>query len=213
MSAGTATVAVNLLDARSLLSSWGAIGIFAVLVAETGLLIGIVLPGDSLLFTAGILCTTGHNTVHLSLPQVLIAACAGALVGAQLGYLLGRKAGPPLLERRSRPGLRRAVERSSEWLERYGSVKAVVLARFIPGVRTIVNPLAGVVRMPVRTFTIAQCAGGLVWALGVTLAGYWLGKHVPSIDNYLLPIVAVVVILSLIPVLLEARRARSGSRS
>jgi membrane-associated protein len=203
--------AVNLLDPHSLLSSFGAIGVFVVLFAETGLLVGIFLPGDSLLFTAGLLCTTkAHSSLHLSLPAVLIAAIAGALLGAQVGYLLGRSAGPALSDERRSVRVRTALERGHEVLERYGAPKAIVLARFIPFVRTVMNPLAGLVKVAPRTFILWQVVGGTVWAAGVTLAGYGLGSRIPSIDKYLLPIIAVIVVISLIPVALELRKARTG---
>jgi membrane-associated protein len=203
-------LAVNVLDPHSLLSSFGVVGIFVVLLAETGLLIGIFLPGDSLLFTAGLLCTTSAtNTLHLSLPAVLIAAVAGALVGAQLGFLLGRRAGPSLTSPKRGPRLRAAIDRGRVGLQRYGPPKAIVLARFIPLVRTVMNPLAGALGIDARTFTIWQVIGGIGWSAGVTLAGYALGSRIPSIDKYLLPIIAVIVIISLIPVALEVRRARS----
>jgi membrane-associated protein len=150
--------------------------------------------------------------VHLSLPAVLLAGAAGALLGAQVGYLIGRRAGPALVENQERPRMRQALARGKEALERYGAGKAIVLARFIPVVRTVLNPLAGVLRVPVRTFTVWQVAGGLVWSLGLTLAGYALGSHIPNIDHYLLPIVAVIVVVSLIPVALEARRQARTSR-
>lgn len=202
-------LALNPLDAHSLLASLGTFGVFLVLFAETGLLVGFFLPGDSLLFTAGLLCaTTAGATLHLSLPLVLIAAAAGALLGAQVGYLIGRAAGPALLDRPDRPRLQAAVTRARAALEHYGPAKAIVLARFIPLVRTVLNPLAGTVKVPVRTFTLWQVLGGLAWSLGVTLAGYALGSRIPGIDTYLLPIVAVVVVVSLIPVLLELLRAR-----
>ncbi|MCW2527562.1 MAG: hypothetical protein JWM76_2422 [Pseudonocardiales bacterium] len=207
-------LAVNLLSPHSLLSNFGAIGIFVVMFAETGLLIGIFLPGDSLLFTAGLLCSTAaSNTVHLSLPATLAAGAGGALLGAQTGYLLGWRAGPALVDRPDRARLQVAVTRSREYLEKYGPTKAVVIGRFIPFVRTIINPVAGVIRMPPRTFLLAQVAGGLLWSIGVTVAGDLLGSRIPSIDKYLLPIVAVVVLVSLIPVLLEIRRARSAQES
>lgn len=202
----------NLLDPHSLLSSLGALGVFLVLFAETGLLVGIFLPGDSLLFTAGVLSATGTGSVvHLSLPAVLVAAPAGALLGAHAGYLIGRRAGPPLLDRPDRPRLQSAVARAGAALERYGTGKAVVLARFIPLVRTVLNPLAGTVGVPLRVFTLWQVLGGLVWTLGVTIAGYVLGSSVPNVDRYLLPIVAVVVVSSLVPVGLEVRRQRLAS--
>jgi membrane-associated protein len=206
-------LALNVLDPQSLLSSLGTLGVFLVLFAETGLLVGFFLPGDSLLFTAGLLCTTGASSaVHLSLPAVLVAAAAGALLGAQVGYLIGRRAGPTVLDRPDRPRLHHGVLRTREALDRYGTAKAIVLARFIPVVRTVLNPLAGTVGVPVRVFTLWQVVGGLVWSLGVTLAGYGLGSRIPNIDQYLLPIVAVIIVLSLIPVVLELRRSRSRGR-
>ncbi len=206
-------VALNLLDARSLLASGGALAIFLVIFAETGLLIGFFLPGDSLLFTAGLLCTTqGHSTVHLSLPPVLFAAAAGALIGAQTGFLIGRRAGHALLDRPGRPRLRRGLHRSKEIIDRYGPRRAVVLARFIPVVRTALNPLAGAIGMPLVTFTIWQVIGGLVWSLGLTLAGYALGSRISNIDQYLLPIIAVIVVLSFIPAGIGLLRRHRNSR-
>ena len=210
MTHAAAVVALNPLDPHSLLSSFGAVGVFLVLFAETGLLVGFFLPGDSLLFTAGLLCTTTAGSgVHLSLGSVLPAAAAGAVLGAQTGYLIGAKAGPPLLDRPGRPRLQQTVTRSRAALERYGAGRAIVLARFIPLVRTVLNPLAGTVGVPVRTFTFWQVLGGVVWSAGVTLAGYALGSRIPNVDTYLLPIIAVIVVLSLVPVLLELRRSRS----
>jgi membrane-associated protein len=206
-------LALNPLDPGSLLSSLGAIGVFLVLFAETGLLIGFFLPGDSLLFTAGLLCTTGASAVvHLSLPAVLVAAAGGALTGAQVGYLIGRRVGPRLLDRSDRPRLQQAATRARVALDRYGTGKAVMLARFIPLVRTVINPLAGTVGVPTRTFTTWQVLGGLIWSLGVTLAGYVLGSRIPNVDHYLLPIIAVIIAVSLIPVALELLRGRARSR-
>jgi membrane-associated protein len=211
--ASTSVEALNVLDPRSLLSGLGALGVFLVLFAETGLLIGFFLPGDSLLFTAGLLCATAETApLHLSLPAVLIAATAGALTGAQVGYWIGRRVGPPLLDRPDRPRLHVGVARARAALARYGNAKAIVLARFIPVVRTVLNPLAGAVGVPVRTFTVWQVAGGLLWSIGVTLAGYALGSRIPSIDHYLLPILAVIVVVSLLPVALELRRARARTQ-
>jgi membrane-associated protein len=213
MTTAATVVALNPLDPHSLLSSLGAVGVFLVLFAETGLLIGFFLPGDSLLFTAGLLCTTTATaTLPLSLPAVLIAAAAGALLGAQTGFLIGRKAGPPLLDREDRPRLRQAAGRAQVAVERYGTGKAIVLARFIPLIRTVLNPLAGALRVPARTFLLWQVLGGLLWSAGVTLAGYGLGSRIPNIDHYLLPIIAVIIVVSLIPVLVELRRA-SGARN
>jgi membrane-associated protein len=209
----SAPVALNLLDPHSLLASAGALGIFLVLFAETGLLIGFFLPGDSLLFTAGLLCaSTSHSALHLSLPAVLIAATAGALAGAEVGYFIGRGAGQALLVRSDRPRLRAGVDRARTAIQRYGPRRAVVLARFIPVVRTVMNPLAGAIGIPLALFTIWQVVGGVLWTVGITLAGYALGSRVSGIDRYLLPIIAVIVAVSLIPLLLEAWR-HSGRHS
>ncbi|MFC1403655.1 MULTISPECIES: DedA family protein [Streptacidiphilus] len=206
-------LAVNPLDANSLLASFGAIGIAVVLFAETGLLVGFFLPGDSLLFTAGLLCTTSKNGVHLNLAEVLVAAVVGALVGAQVGYVIGAKGGKALLARSSNKHLQRGAVRAEEILAKYGYAKAIVLARFIPVVRTVLNPMAGALNVPVRTFTLWQVVGGLLWSVGVTMAGYGLGNTIPSIDKYLLPIIALIVVVSLIPIALELLRSRRDAKA
>ncbi|MGW4646339.1 DedA family protein [Kitasatospora sp. NPDC004289] len=207
-------LAVNVLDASSLLAAFGALGIAVVLFAETGLLVGFFLPGDSLLFTAGLLSVPGSTaTVHLSLPQVLLAAVAGALAGAQTGYVIGRRGGRALLARSRNKRLHEGAQRAEDLLNRYGHAKAVVLARFIPIVRTVLNPLAGALGVPSRTFAIWQTAGGLLWTVGLVLAGYALGSSVPSVDRYLLPIVAAVVVVSLAPLALELLRSRKAAQA
>ncbi|MCP2337310.1 DedA family protein [Actinomadura rupiterrae] len=204
--------ALNPLDSTSLLTSAGALGVFLVLFAETGLLVGFFLPGDSLLFTAGLLCTTrAGDTVHLSLPMVLVAAVAGALAGAQTGYWLGRRGGRVVLSRTTNRHLLRGMDRAQQFLARYGHGRAIVLARFVPVVRTVLNPLAGALEVPVRTFALWQVVGGLVWTVGVTVAGYLLGASIPGIDQYLLPIVGVIVAVSLLPVAVEIWRSRRAS--
>jgi len=204
----TYVLALNPLSATDLLTSFGTVGILVVLFAETGLLIGFFLPGDSLLFTAGLLCATGAGSLHLSLPWVLLAAAAGALLGAQVGFVIGRRAGKALETRADRPRLAAGMRRAEDLFTRYGPAKAIVLARFIPVVRTVLNPLAGALRTPTGVFTLWQCAGGLVWTIGLVLAGYALGAFIPGIDAYLLPVIAVVVVISLIPLALEILRER-----
>ncbi|MGW2459745.1 DedA family protein [Streptomyces sp. NPDC001356] len=202
-------LAVNPLDAQSLLAAFGVLGVGVVMFAETGLLIGFFLPGDSLLFTAGLLCTgTGQHGVKLSLGPLLVAAAVGALAGAQCGYLIGRRAGGALLARSRSARLREGAERAEELLGRYGHAKAIVLARFVPVVRTVLNPLAGALGVPARVFTVWQTAGGLVWSLGLTLAGYALGSSIPNVDRYLLPLVALIVAISLLPLAVELYRGR-----
>ncbi|MGH4028774.1 DedA family protein [Actinomycetota bacterium Odt1-20B] len=207
-------LAVNVLDARSLLSTFGAVGVGVVLFAETGLLIGFFLPGDSLLFTAGLLCTgSADRGLKLSLAPLLVAAAVGALAGSQCGYLLGRRAGGALLARSRSARLHEGAKRAEELLARYGHAKALVLARFVPVVRTVLNPMAGALRVPVRTFSLWQVIGGLVWSIGLTLAGYALGSSVSNVDRYLLPLVAAIVALSLIPLVSEVLRSRRKARA
>jgi membrane-associated protein len=204
----------QLLSPTALLSSYGAIGLFVVLFAETGLLIGFFLPGDSLLFAAGLACaTTPGATLHMSLPAVMAAAAAGALIGAQTGYLIGRSAGPAMLRRSRGRKLHQGAERAAAMLTRYGPGKAVLLARFVPVVRTVANPVAGALGVPPGVFTAWQVGGGLLWSLGITAAGYGLGSAIPGIDQYLLPVIAVIVIVSLLPLALEARRARAARKA
>ncbi|MFB7052644.1 DedA family protein [Streptomyces vinaceus] len=209
----SAALAVNLLDAHSLLATFGVIGIAVVMFAETGLLVGFFLPGDSLLFTAGLLCAgTADKSTHLSLPAVLAASVIGALAGAQCGYLIGRRAGPALLARSRSKKLHEGAARAEELLAKYGHAKAIVLARFVPVVRTVLNPLAGVLNIPARVFTFWQVAGGLLWTVGLVLAGYALGSSIPSVDTYLLPIVGLIVAISLLPVAIELLRSRRSGK-
>ncbi|MFE3581815.1 DedA family protein [Streptomyces vinaceus] len=209
----SAALAVNLLDAHSLLATFGVIGIAVVMFAETGLLVGFFLPGDSLLFTAGLLCAgTADGSTHLSLPAVLAASVIGALAGAQCGYLIGRRAGPALLARSRSKKLHEGAARAEELLAKYGHAKAIVLARFVPVVRTVLNPLAGVLNIPARVFTFWQVAGGLLWTVGLVLAGYALGSSIPSVDTYLLPIVGLIVAISLLPVAIELLRSRRSGK-
>jgi membrane-associated protein len=207
----------TVLGTSGLLGSAGALGVFVAIFAETGLLIGFFLPGDTLLFAAGLLCATApHARGHLSLPAVLIAAAAGALAGAQAGYLIGRHAGPLLLDRPGRDRLRRGAARARAVIDRYGVRRALVLARFVPLVRTAVSPLAGATGMPVLTFTIWQVAGGLLWSLGITLAGYALGTRVPGASRVLLPATGLLLAASPLPYVVQVirrrRRARAGRK-
>lgn len=204
---------MNPLSPHDLISTLGPWAMLVVLFAETGLLIGFFLPGDSLLFTAGLLSATTSSGLHLSLGPVLVLSAAGALIGAQTGFWIGSRVGPRLLDRPDRPRLTEGAQRAGAYLEKYGLGKAVVLARFVPIVRTVMNPLAGALGAPARIFGLWQVVGGLGWTVGVVLAGHFLGTAIPSIDRYLLPIIAVVVVISLLPILFEVRRVRAASAS
>ncbi|MFF0521541.1 DedA family protein [Actinomadura nitritigenes] len=172
---------------------------------------GFFLPGDSLLFTAGLLCTA-HAGDKVHLPLVLVAA-AGAVGGAQTGFWPGRRGGRALLARTTNRHLLEEAARARRFLARYGHGRAIVLARFVPVVRTVLNPLAGALDVPAGTFALWQVTGGLLWAVGVAVAGYLLGSSISGVDRYLLPIGEVIVVVSLAPVALEVRRGRRAGVS
>jgi membrane-associated protein len=196
------------LDPRALLDSlhpYGEIGLWLLIFAETGLLIGFFLPGDSLLFTAGLLASQGKLDVAL----VVAGAFVAAVVGDAVGYSIGKRAGPRIF---TKPDARlfktEYVDRTASFFDRHGP-KTVLLARFVPVVRTFTPVMAGVGGMRRATFSVYNVVGALVWAVGVTLAGYALSDAIgSSIDTYLYPIIAVIVLASLVPAFLEWRRAR-----
>jgi membrane-associated protein len=204
---------------KNLVDTLGVLGVLLILFAETGLLIGFFLPGDSLLFVAGYATSRGSLTTlglshALPLGWVLVAAAAGALIGAQVGYYIGLHGGPALFRRPdARLFKREYVERTEAALQRFGPRRAVVVARFVPILRTFMNPMAGAVRMPVSTFTVWQMLGGLLWTVGLVMLGHYIG-HVSPIRKHIELFVLVVVVISVLPLLFhlgrERRRARSG---
>nr|WP_145486096.1 MULTISPECIES: DedA family protein [Streptomyces] len=208
-------IAVNPLDSASVLAAFGALGVLAVIFAESGLLVfGFFLPGDTLLFPAGVLCAgTAGQPPRLSLWQVLLCAAIGAVAGGQVGYLIGRHGGQALLARTSSRRVRGAAARAEGLLARYGYGKALVIGRFVPLLRTVLHPVAGALGVPARPFTLWQTVGGVLWSQALVLAGFTLGASVPEVDDYLLPLVAVVVVLSMLPLLVEARRTRRERRA
>ncbi|MEU6033777.1 DedA family protein [Actinomadura sp. NPDC047616] len=196
-----------------LFGTFATIGVLAIIFAETGLLVGCLLPGDSLLFTAGILTAVtevnGQKFQPLSLPWLLVGGPIAAIVGAQLGHWLGARYGRRLFDRPdSRLFRREWVEKAEYYFNRFGPARAVVLARFIPIVRTFLNPLAGMLGMPPRRFLVWNALGAVVWADAMFLAGHFLGTSVPDIERYILPGVAVILVLSVIPIVLEVRKGQ-----
>ncbi len=197
---------MGIFDIQGLIEAVGTIGLILIIFAECGLLIGIVFPGDSLLFTAGLFAATGK--FGLNIFAVAGGAFLAAVLGAQVGYWIGHRYGPKLFQRPdSRIFKAEYVERSRVFFDKHGS-KTIVLARFVPFVRTLVPPMAGMSDMEIRTFTTYNVVGGALWALGVTLLGYFAGDLIPKdqVDTYLLPIIAVIILISLIPPILEYRR-------
>jgi membrane-associated protein len=199
---------LSLTDPKSIfdsLSPYGEIGLWLIILAETGLLVGFFLPGDSILFTAGILASQGH----LDLALVLVGSFVAAVAGTEVGYTIGERLGPRLFRRPdSRLFKQEYVERTKAFFDHHGP-KTIVLARFVPIVRTFTPVMAGVGRMRRRTFTIYNVAGALVWTVGVTMLGYALADAIgDSVDKYLLPLIALIVLVSFIPPFLEWRRAK-----
>jgi membrane-associated protein len=208
---------VNVLDATSLISTFGLIGILAIIFAETGLLVGFFFPGDSMLFLAGVAASSSAEKVvgtSLPLTWLLIGAPLCAIAGAQLGHFIGAKAGPKMFNKpNSKLFKQQYVDKAEHYFEKFGPAKAVVLARFIPIVRTFLNPVAGVLEMPARKFFVWNVVGGLLWTVGIILAGYWLGDAIgDSIDKYLLPGIAVIVLVSLLPIFIEVYREHRAKK-
>ena len=200
---------MEFVDPEKLLATFGTIGLFIVVFAESGLLVGFFLPGDSLHFTAGRLASQGK----LNLPVILVGCFLAAVAGDQVGYLFGNRVGPALFRRPdSRFFKREHVARAQAFFDRHGA-KTIVLARFVPIVRTFAPIVAGVGEMTYRTFVTFNVVGALLWAVGVTLLGYALGEVIPDIDKYLLPAIAVIIACSLAPMAVEVLKHRRRARA
>ena len=209
---------MNLFDAQSIVTDLGLIGILAILFAETGLLIGLAFPGDSLLFIAGV-AASGTGAVLLNgnqLPAVelFIGAPLAAITGSFVGRWFGVKYGRKLFDRPDGRFFSQArVNQTEKWLAKYGIGKALMLARFIPFVRTLINPTVGIINVPIKTFMFWNVLGAIIWTDGLLLLGYLLGESIEgSIDRYLLPIIALIIFLSLLPIFLEILRERKRKR-
>jgi membrane-associated protein len=202
-------IAANLFDAHSIVGDLGLVGVLAIIVAETGLLIGLAFPGDSLLFIAGIAASSAGAEIlggaSLSPVGIFLGAPLAAIVGSQIGHFFGAKYGRKLFDRpNGRFFTHERVVQTEKWLNKYGVGKALILARFIPFVRTLINPMVGVIGYPARKFFVWNVIGAVIWTELVLGAGYILGNKISgSIDKYLLPIIALIVIASVIPVAIE----------
>jgi membrane-associated protein len=189
---------------KHLIETFGTIGLLVTIFAESSLIF--FLPGDTLLFTAGLLASQGK----LNVAVILAGSFVAAVVGNQVAYAVGNRLGPSLFKPGSRLFKAEYVERANEYFEKYGS-RTIVLARFVPAVRTFAPILAGIGTMRYRIFVTYNLIGALLWAVGVTLLGYTLGKTVHGIDKYLLPVILVIAAASAVPVILEVRRSRRGA--
>ena len=200
---------MNLFDAHSIVSELGLAGVLSIVFAETGLLIGLAFPGDSLLFIAGV-AASGSGAAILGsahLPAALLFALTplAAILGGEVGYLLGHKYGRGLFDRPDgRVFNHQKVLATEKWLRKYGTGKALVLARFVPFVRTLINPMCGVIGLDKKQFRMWNIVGGILWTELVLGLGYALGDVLKgSVDKYLLPVIALIIAISLIPVVIE----------
>lgn len=199
---------MEFLDPLFLVKTLGTVGVIAIIFAESGLFFGFFLPGDSLLFTAGLLASQGY----LSFWPLLFGSIVAAILGDSVGYTFGRKIGPKIFTREDSFFFKKAyIERTKAFYEKHGK-KTIVLARFVPIVRTFAPILAGVGAMEYRSFLSYNIIGGLCWSAGLTLLGFVLGLTIPNVDHYILPIVLVIIVVSMIPNVVEFLRSRNSRK-
>jgi len=196
----------------------GVIGVFTVLFVEMGLLVGLVLPGDSMLFLAGVAASgTANNAIGVQLPieVLLVGAPISTFLGSQVGYYIGWKFGPRVFNRpEGKYFNQKRVDQTQRWLLRYGVGKALFLSRFIPIVRTLINPMCGVARIDVRKFILANAFSSVTWGAGFIAIGFIVGERLAgSFERYLLPTTLLIIILSMLPVFGEIFRAYREKRA
>jgi membrane-associated protein len=197
------------LDPNYLLDTYSIWGLLLIVFAESGLLIGFFLPGDSLLFTCGLLITS--HKLNFPLWAAIALICVAAILGDQAGYMFGKKVGPSLFNRPdSRLFKQENVTKAHEFFEKYGP-KSLVLARFVPIVRTFTPIIAGVSGMKYRSFLVFNMIGGVLWGAGVTLLGSWLG-NIDFVNKNIEAILILIVLISVVPIAIEFLRARSKNR-
>jgi membrane-associated protein len=192
---------------RELVSTGGSPLICAIVFVETGFFVGFFLPGDSLLITAGILSAGGF----IPLKGLLLPVMLCAIVGDQIGYWIGRSAGAALYRREDSFFFRRShLKRAHDFYEKYGG-RAVILARFVPIIRTFCPPVAGAAQMPYVRYVAFDICGGILWVGAMILGGYALGRSVPNIGQRIHYVIAVVILVSVLPVIISFVRARRGA--
>ncbi len=185
----------HLLDPLFIIKTVGIIGVIAIIFAESGLLIGFFLPGDSLLFTAGFLASQHFLNIWV----LLVGTAAAAIIGDSVGYYFGRKIGPALFTKEDSFFFNKNhIQTANNFYTKHGK-KAIILARFMPIVRTFAPVIAGVGRMDYKTFLTYNIVGGIGWTFGLSLLGFWLGSVIPNVDHYILPIIIVIIVVSLLP--------------
>ena len=180
---------------ETILPTIGYLGIFAIIFAESGLLIGFFLPGDSLLFTAGFLASQGIFDIGI----LALICFIGAVVGDSVGYTFGHRVGRKLFNKKdSRFFHKENLLKAEKFYEEHGK-KTIILARFLPVIRTFAPIVAGIGSMEYKTFLSFNIIGGFLWAVGLTVGGFLLGSLIPGVDKYLLPIILGIIVLSVLP--------------
>ena len=203
---------MNLFDAHSIVADLGLIGVLGIIFAETGLLIGLAFPGDSLLFIAGVAASGSGaallGNAHISAVALFLLAPVAAITGGLVGYFFGEKYGKKLFDRPDgRVFNHEKVVTTEKWLRKYGIGRALIFARFVPFVRTLINPMCGVIGVDKKKFFFYNALGGVIWTQLVIGLGYLLGEKLEgSVDAYLLPIIGLIIFISLIPVMIEIFR-------
>ncbi len=189
---------------QAIISTFGLLGIIAIVFVETGFFFGFFLPGDSLLFTAGLLASKGY----LPIVWLMFGVFVAAVLGDNVGYFFGKKVGPSLFVKEDSVIFhKKNIARAQHFYEKYG-VRTIILARFLPIVRTFAPIVAGIGNMNYRTFLIYNVVGGLLWTVSVIGLGYAFGNIIPDPDRYLLPAIGVIIVLSALPALREIFRKR-----
>jgi membrane-associated protein len=193
-----------LTDPKIIITTLGTLGVIVVIFMETGAFFGFFFPGDSLLFTAGFLATQGYT----SMGWLLIGAFLAAVIGDSVGYAFGRKVGPTIFTKDDSLFFnKKYIGRAQEFYEKYGK-KTIILARFVPIVRTFAPIVAGVGTMPYRTFLLFNIIGGFLWTWAMLWLGYGLGSVIPDPDRYVLPIIILIIVASIIPPVWELMKSR-----
>jgi membrane-associated protein len=189
----------NLFDPQSLIATLGTLGVIVIIFVETGLFFGFFFPGDSLLFTAGFLASQGY----VSFAGLLVGTFIAAVVGDSLGYAFGKKIGPALFSKENSAIFNKQhIARAQQFYEKHGK-KTIILARFMPIIRTFAPIVAGIGTMPYRTFITFNIIGAFIWTWGMLWLGYGLGALIPNPDRYVIPVVIVIILVSSAPAVKE----------
>jgi membrane-associated protein len=188
-------------DVTHILQTGGLLVLFLIIFAESGMMVGFLFPGDTLLFSAGILAAAGK----LSLPEVLVIIAAAAILGDNIGYLIGKHLGPRLFKKDSVVFRHDYIMRAEKFYEKYGS-KTMLVAHFVPIVRTFAPVTAGAGKMNHKQFIAFDAIGSIAWTLAVTLVGFYLGSRVPGVEKLIEPILIGIILVFLLPTLYHASR-------